>query len=149
MPRLRRLRPGHRPVRHLPIPSGRRAVVATAVALVGGGLTLAALDRHTADRAQAATPLDDGATGTAPQDEAPDQAPVPSAPPGTPPARHSTPATRTPDGTSPVRQAVTTRPPAPPPPPPAAPPPVDLAGTALRAGALHRLSTGTPYGVVT
>ncbi|GAA4908042.1 hypothetical protein ACFPM3_12850 [Streptomyces coeruleoprunus] len=33
----------------------RRAVVATAVALVGGGLTVATMDRGTADRAQAAT----------------------------------------------------------------------------------------------
>ncbi|WP_405963766.1 hypothetical protein OG713_20290 [Streptomyces sp. NBC_00723] len=33
----------------------RRAVVATAVALVGGGLTFAALDRQTGDQAQAAT----------------------------------------------------------------------------------------------
>ncbi|MBC2865992.1 hypothetical protein H1R13_13625 [Streptomyces mexicanus] len=32
----------------------RRALVATAVALVGGGLTVASMDRHTADRAQAA-----------------------------------------------------------------------------------------------
>ncbi|MGW9024053.1 SCO2400 family protein [Streptomyces sp. NPDC055722] len=32
----------------------RRAVVATAVALVGGGLTLASMDRHSGDRAQAA-----------------------------------------------------------------------------------------------
>ncbi|WP_328773853.1 SCO2400 family protein [Streptomyces sp. NBC_00286] len=37
----------------------RRAVVATAVALVGGGLTLAALDRPPTDRAQAATAPDD------------------------------------------------------------------------------------------
>ncbi|WP_327316583.1 SCO2400 family protein [Streptomyces sp. NBC_01235] len=33
----------------------RRAVVATAVALVGGGLTIASLDRQTGDRTQAAT----------------------------------------------------------------------------------------------
>ncbi|MFI5687222.1 hypothetical protein [Streptomyces sp. NPDC051636] len=33
----------------------RRAVVATAVALVGGGLTVSAMDRHSAGRAQAAT----------------------------------------------------------------------------------------------
>ncbi|WP_229703151.1 SCO2400 family protein [Streptomyces albiflavescens] len=33
----------------------RRAVVATAVALVGGGLTVAAMDRQSGDRAQAAT----------------------------------------------------------------------------------------------
>lgn len=37
----------------------RRAVVATAVALVGGGLTVAALDRPSTDRAQEATAPDD------------------------------------------------------------------------------------------
>ncbi|MFC4464208.1 hypothetical protein ACFPH6_06440 [Streptomyces xiangluensis] len=37
----------------------RRAVVATAVALVGGGLTVAALDRPSTDRTQAATAPDD------------------------------------------------------------------------------------------
>ncbi|GAA2632570.1 SCO2400 family protein [Streptomyces vastus] len=37
----------------------RRAVVATAVALVGGGLTVAALDRPSTDRAEAATAPDD------------------------------------------------------------------------------------------
>ncbi|MFE9650278.1 hypothetical protein ACFYO0_40480 [Streptomyces sp. NPDC006365] len=37
----------------------RRAVVATAVALVGGGLTVAALDRPSTDRTQAATASDD------------------------------------------------------------------------------------------
>ncbi|MFE9608059.1 hypothetical protein [Streptomyces sp. NPDC006012] len=36
----------------------RRAVVATAVALVGGGLTVAAMDRHSAVRPQAATAPD-------------------------------------------------------------------------------------------
>jgi hypothetical protein len=41
----------------------RRAVVATAVALVGGGLTLSAMDRHTTDRAQAATAPKDPSTG--------------------------------------------------------------------------------------
>ena len=39
----------------------RRAVVATAVALVGGGLTLASMDRQSGDHTQAATaPLDPG-----------------------------------------------------------------------------------------
>ncbi|MGI5373462.1 SCO2400 family protein [Streptomyces sp. CA-251387] len=42
----------------------RRAVVATAVALVGGGLTVSALDRGSADKAQAATaPQDPGVVG--------------------------------------------------------------------------------------
>ncbi|MER6122109.1 hypothetical protein ABT173_05335 [Streptomyces sp. NPDC001795] len=41
----------------------RRAAVATAVALVGGGLSLAAMDRQSADRAQAATAPEDGSLG--------------------------------------------------------------------------------------
>ncbi len=86
----------------------RRAVVATAVALVGGGLTLASMDRHTADRAQAATLPNDRSTGTAPQDEAPDQASDPSATPSTRPAHHSAPTTRTPGGTGPVQQTLAT-----------------------------------------
>ncbi|MEU3513105.1 hypothetical protein ABZ733_35680 [Streptomyces longwoodensis] len=45
--------------------SQRRAVVATAVALVGGGLTLASLDRHAPDRTQAAAAPDDRAMGAA------------------------------------------------------------------------------------
>ncbi|MYQ93957.1 hypothetical protein GTY20_23030 [Streptomyces sp. SID4946] len=88
--------------------SQRRAVVATAVALVGGGLTLASMDRHNADRAQAATLPDDRSTGAAPQDEAPDQAHDPSATTGTRQAHHSAPTTRTPGGTGPVRQTLAT-----------------------------------------
>ncbi|MEU5116433.1 hypothetical protein AB0G64_33645 [Streptomyces longwoodensis] len=45
--------------------SQRRAVVATAVALVGGGLTLASLDRHAPDRTRAAAAPDDRAMGAA------------------------------------------------------------------------------------
>ncbi|MGW0766227.1 SCO2400 family protein [Streptomyces sp. NPDC002676] len=41
----------------------RRAVVATAVALVGGGLTVASLDRHSHDKAQAAAVPDDRPMG--------------------------------------------------------------------------------------
>ncbi|MER7519459.1 hypothetical protein [Streptomyces sp. NPDC126499] len=48
----------------------RRAVVATAVALVGGGLTMSATDRQGGDRAQAATaPQDPGAGATEEQVE--------------------------------------------------------------------------------
>ncbi|WP_436849593.1 SCO2400 family protein [Streptomyces avermitilis] len=43
----------------------RRAVVATAVALVGGGLTVAAMDQNSADRAQAATAPEVATMGTA------------------------------------------------------------------------------------
>jgi hypothetical protein len=54
----------------------RRAVVATAVALVGGGLTVAAMDRNSADQAQAATAPDIAGMGTA-EDQA-SQQPGPS-----------------------------------------------------------------------
>ncbi|MEU9207840.1 hypothetical protein AB0D27_07765 [Streptomyces sp. NPDC048415] len=43
----------------------RRAVVATAVALVGGGLTVAAMDRQSTDRVQAATAPEVAGMGTA------------------------------------------------------------------------------------
>jgi hypothetical protein len=43
----------------------RRAVVATAVALVGGGLTIATMDRYSTDRAQAASAPDDRSMGAA------------------------------------------------------------------------------------
>lgn len=54
----------------------RRAVVATAVALVGGGLTVASMDRNSADRAQAATAPDVATMGTA--DEQAAEQPRPS-----------------------------------------------------------------------
>ncbi|MFF0790027.1 hypothetical protein [Streptomyces spiralis] len=76
----------------------RRALVATAVALVGGGLTVASLDRHTADRAQAApapgAPHTDsvgrqpaGHTGTATGDA--DLGPASPASPARPSTRHT------------------------------------------------------------
>ncbi|MET8331839.1 hypothetical protein [Streptomyces sp. NPDC005181] len=43
----------------------RRAVVATTIALVGGGLTIATMDRHSTDRAQAATAPDARSMGVA------------------------------------------------------------------------------------
>ncbi|WP_181140779.1 hypothetical protein [Streptomyces sp. Ru62] len=43
----------------------RRAMVATAFALVGGGLSLATMDRHTTSQAQAATAPDDRSMGAA------------------------------------------------------------------------------------
>ncbi|MEV5436485.1 hypothetical protein AB0K80_10680 [Streptomyces sp. NPDC052682] len=55
----------------------RRAVVATAVALVGGGLTFASMDRSTGDRAQAATAPDPRSMGVA---EEPAQDYTPPAP---------------------------------------------------------------------
>ncbi|MFF1764517.1 hypothetical protein [Streptomyces sp. NPDC058249] len=69
----------------------RRAVVATAVALVGGGLTVAAMDRHSADGAQAATAPDVATMGTA--DEQTAEQPRPSSTqPTTPVSSHTSPA---------------------------------------------------------
>ncbi|MEW2625459.1 hypothetical protein [Streptomyces sp. NPDC048106] len=118
----------------------RRAVVATAVALVGGGLTLASMDRHTAGRAQAAALPDDGAMGTATRPEAPGQDPGPSAAPSTSPAHHATPTTRTPGGAAPaVRQTpVTHRRTAPSDPRP------DAAAPATPVTAAQPASTPTP-----
>lgn len=59
--------------------SQRRAVVATAVALVGGGLTLASLDRGSGDRAQAASAPDNRSMGLGQE-----QPTSPDAPSGTP-----------------------------------------------------------------
>ncbi|CAL9331026.1 hypothetical protein SUDANB105_00073 [Streptomyces sp. enrichment culture] len=56
----------------------RRAAVATAVAIVGGGLSVVAMDRHTTDRAQAATAPDNHSMG-----KAQEQVPQPTATPPT------------------------------------------------------------------
>ncbi|KUN10467.1 hypothetical protein AQI95_01750 [Streptomyces yokosukanensis] len=61
----------------------RRAVVATAVALVGGGLTLASMDRGSGGRAQAATAPDNRSMGLT---EDPSTAPSRPASTATPPA---------------------------------------------------------------
>ncbi|WP_446033615.1 SCO2400 family protein, partial [Streptomyces olivaceus] len=60
----------------------RRAVVASAVALVGGGLTLASMDRHSDDRAQAATASDnrDPSVGAVPQGQRPPATTAPAVP---------------------------------------------------------------------
>ncbi|MET8243769.1 hypothetical protein ABZV31_04630 [Streptomyces sp. NPDC005202] len=50
----------------------RRAAVASAVALVGGGLSIAMMDRHATDRAQAATAPDDPRAGAG-QEQTPEQ----------------------------------------------------------------------------
>ncbi|MFF4213659.1 hypothetical protein ACFYZE_30790 [Streptomyces sp. NPDC001796] len=63
----------------------RRAAVASAVALVGGGLSIAMMDRHSTDRAQAAVAPDDPRT-SAVQEQTPQQSP-PAAAPAT--AQHS------------------------------------------------------------
>jgi hypothetical protein len=75
----------------------RRAVVATAVALVGGGLTVAGMDRHSAGRAEAATAPDITTMGTA-DEQATEQ------PPASPvqPERHQS--SPTPPAQSPVAE---------------------------------------------
>ncbi|MGW3509927.1 SCO2400 family protein [Streptomyces sp. NPDC000994] len=67
----------------------RRALVATAVALVGGGLTVASMDRHSTDRTQAAPAPEAPHTGTV-GDSRPAQHGDPSSPPSG--ARQSPPA---------------------------------------------------------
>ncbi|MEU9474474.1 hypothetical protein [Streptomyces sp. NPDC048191] len=94
--------------------SQRRAVVATAVALVGGGLTLASMDRGgSGDRAQAASAPDNRSMGLS---DEPSAAPSRPANTPTPPAtthRHApaTQAARTPaaDGTHQQTLAITPR----------------------------------------
>ncbi|MFF9625493.1 hypothetical protein [Streptomyces griseosporeus] len=69
----------------------RRAMVATAFALVGGGLSLATLDRHTAGPAQAATTPDDRAMGGA-KDQVREEPTLPGpTSPATPRPPHSAP----------------------------------------------------------
>ncbi|MGW2767112.1 SCO2400 family protein [Streptomyces sp. NPDC001275] len=67
----------------------RRALVATAVALVGGGLTVASMDRHSPDRTQAAPAPEAPHTGTV-GDSRPAEHGDPSSPPSG--ARQSPPA---------------------------------------------------------
>ncbi|MFD9030130.1 hypothetical protein ACFVZW_03020 [Streptomyces sp. NPDC059567] len=89
--------------------SRRRAVVATAFALVGGGLTVSAMDRQGGERAQAATAPEEPGTGfgeeaaqnprptsipPAPQDTAPTPSTQPAAP-DLPRQQHSTASLRT------------------------------------------------------
>lgn len=57
----------------------RRAVVASAVAFVGGGLTIATMDRHSPDRVQAAAAPDQRTMGTV-EEQVPEQNPPASAP---------------------------------------------------------------------
>ncbi|MFI6357518.1 hypothetical protein ACIBJF_33920 [Streptomyces sp. NPDC050743] len=84
----------------------RRAAVATAVALVGGGLTLASLDRGNNDRAQAATAPDNRSMSLT---DEPSAAPSdPASTPASPAARHrhtpTTPTARTPAVSAPQQQ---------------------------------------------
>lgn len=60
----------------------RRAVVAGAFALVGGSLTIASMDGHSTDRAQAATAPDQRSMGAV-EEQTPEQNPPASTPPTT------------------------------------------------------------------
>ncbi len=80
-------------------------MVATAVALVGGGLTVASMDRQSGDRAQAATAPDNTAMGTAEERHTEPTAPA-STPPGTPGARPGTPTARPSAPSAPREQSV-------------------------------------------
>ncbi|MFH8775376.1 hypothetical protein [Streptomyces sp. NPDC017958] len=89
----------------------RRAAVASAVALVGGGLTLASMDRQSPDRAQAASAPDNRPMGATDGETDAGTPPVP-----TPPGHHRSPhATapahaQQPAGAVPHRQTVATAP---------------------------------------
>ncbi|MFM9709071.1 hypothetical protein ACKI2E_39340 [Streptomyces galilaeus] len=58
----------------------RRAAIATAVAIVGGGLTVATMDRHSTDRTQAATAPDRHSMGVAEEKVPESSRPVPAPP---------------------------------------------------------------------
>ncbi|CAM5653813.1 hypothetical protein SALBM311S_02458 [Streptomyces alboniger] len=87
----------------------RRAVVATAVALVGGGLTISAMNRGSTDQPQAAAAPDDRTMGAAEK-----QAPVHARPVSTPPTLHrsspTTPAAKPPVTNEPRQQPSRPRP---------------------------------------
>jgi hypothetical protein len=87
----------------------RRAVVATAVALVGGGLTVASWDRHSTDRVQTATAPDDRTMGAAPE-QATEYSLPESASPSTHRSSAKSPRAQSPAGTAPERQSVATAP---------------------------------------
>ncbi|MFF3985267.1 hypothetical protein ACFY0B_11715 [Streptomyces sp. NPDC001797] len=82
----------------------RRAVVATAVALVGGGLTVASMDRQGGDRAQAATAPDNRPMGLA-DEAATDTGQAASAPTGRHRAPDATPSAHTTTANAPREQS--------------------------------------------
>lgn len=84
----------------------RRAVVATAVALVGGGLTVSALDRGAGDKAQAATAPERPNVGLPEQQHTELTRPA-STPPDTPDAPRTDTATSKPSPTNAARESVT------------------------------------------
>ncbi|MGX4690787.1 SCO2400 family protein [Streptomyces sp. JNUCC 63] len=85
----------------------RRAAVATAVALVGGGLTIAAMDRDATSRAQAATAPDDRGMGIAEEQTSQHTHPAPT-PPTTHRSSHTTPEHTSPGQTTPKTQSPAT-----------------------------------------
>ncbi|MEV6022821.1 hypothetical protein [Streptomyces sp. NPDC052036] len=93
----------------------RRAAVATAVAIVGGGLTMTALDRQSPDRAQAAAAPDNRSMGIAGEQTGEDSLPE-TASPGThrsssaPQPSHTMSAAESPVVGTPHRQALVTTP---------------------------------------
>nr|WP_167459107.1 MULTISPECIES: hypothetical protein [Streptomyces] len=96
----------------------RRAVVATAVALIGGGLTVASMDRNSGDQAQAASAPDDRTMGSADQPAAESTEPTgrtePTRRTTTPPATHQSSRTtapaQTPTANTPRQQSPTVTP---------------------------------------
>nr|WP_179850920.1 hypothetical protein [Streptomyces sp. TLI_55] len=86
----------------------RRAAVATAVALVGGGLTLTAMNRHAPDQARAATAPDEQSMGGV-KEQTPAYARPASAPP-TPQRSSGTPETGSPASGAPRQQTLAASP---------------------------------------
>lgn len=82
----------------------RRALVATAVALVGGGLTVSSLNRQTPDRTQATSAPDREVMGMA-EEQATEPTPVASTPPDTRRAKHASPGTRSATTNTPHEQS--------------------------------------------
>lgn len=82
----------------------RRALVATAVALVGGGLTVASMDRQSTDRTQAASAPDREAMGIA-EEQATESTPASSTPTETRRSQRTSSATRSSTTNAPREQS--------------------------------------------
>ncbi|MCL8017698.1 hypothetical protein [Streptomyces sp. AS02] len=124
----------------------RRAAVATAVALVGGGLTLATMDRHSPDRARAATAPDHRSMGAV-EEQTPEDTRPASTPPTTRRSSDTTPEAQTPAPDAPRQQPLAAPPRTTPPNarPDAAPPPAPPATSAPQAqDAAPSSDGGTP-----
>ncbi|ROP52087.1 hypothetical protein [Streptomyces sp. PanSC9] len=90
--------------------SKRRAAVATAFAIVGGGLTLATMDRNSGDRAQAATAPDHRSMGVADEQSVEPTRSASTAPAPHRPDRTATPTAHTPATNAPRRQTLSAAP---------------------------------------